>query len=1037
MFGAGLSDSADVELQSPESPEDVVEGVDVELACTVDGSGDIRIEWFRNGERVTRGGRVSFSGGGPGPGGAPARRVLHLAGATARDNGAYRCSASAAGAGPGAGPGAGVVTAGPGRSFPLAVAGAGAPLVLVPPRDTVARRGGSARLDCSYRDASFTEWYFKDTGPLKNATRFQILENGSLIILNVGRQDEGLYACVGIKEESAEVPQKYTAQLTIAYLDNLSASSFEPELSSDHLAIVPENNEFFLNCRPPKGIPPPTVKWIDPQGNGIPDSGPMRVEGTKLVIESTRSKEDSGNYTCVAENLAGTHKKSVQVVVATPPMITKDPVSTTVEEDEPAILSCQFSGMAYPVTSVRWRKDGRLLRDEGSHFHADPSNGTLKIHSVLTADRGEYVCIVNTTGFSPVYSKPAHIHVKEKLKFTPQPVNKKMELGATSKVNCKAQGSTAPTIHWIKEGQSGQSFPAHVTVNNGTLIFQGVKTSDRGRYTCVATNAQGIINATITIEVHVTPKFTVLPQNPSEAIEGYSVLIDCGAEGDPKPTIQWDKNSVMMNDLNNPRFVVLENGSLLIQEAHLSDTGKYGCTAGNSGGFKREEVSLFVRSAEGYLPDGPETSNSSEDSMMTKTVLITLGAAAAYMFLVIGLMVWCRFRRRKRKQNYLAQETAEGTSALLGKGDNVEPACAANGDTELGERSKRLSKASNKQNGHAHTNGHPRSDGENTAQSQSSHHSKKSKASYETLSYARTDLQNMMLLGNGEMGEVYLAQAKGLAGSTAPVQDGLDNGNNLGVVMVKALNHTRDEASLLEFRRQLDMFQRVNHPNIVSLLGLCREQDPHYMLLQYSDWGDLKQFLLASREKTSKKSPQSPQPPQPPKPAPLTLAQIVSLANQAAQALEHLSNLRLVHKDIAARNCLIASGLRLKISLSGLCKDTYKKEYFEHRNQILPLRWLPHEAVFEDDYSSKSDVYSYGVLVWEIFTQAEFPFHRKTDNDVLSSLQNHELHWKIPKNCTPAMTALLGRCWADSPRDRPTFSQIVLAISEMKVDTEM
>lgn len=83
----------------------------------------------------------------------------------------------------------------------------------------------------------------------------------------------------------------------------------------------------------------------------------------------------------------------------------------------------------------------------------------------------------------------------------------------------------------------------------------------------------------------------------------------------------------------------------------------------------------------------------------------------------------------------------------MGKGDNVEPACAANGDTELGERSKQLSKTTSKQNGYAHTNGHPRSDGENTAQSQSSNHSKKSKTSYETMSYARTDLQNMMLLG--------------------------------------------------------------------------------------------------------------------------------------------------------------------------------------------------------------------------------------------------------------------------------------------------
>lgn len=72
----------------------------------------------------------------------------------------------------------------------------------------------------------------------------------------------------------------------------------------------------------------------------------------------------------------------------------------------------------------------------------------------------------------------------------------------------------------------------------------------------------------------------------------------------------------------------------------------------------------YFLGAEGYLPDSPEAENSNEDSMMTKTVIITLGAAAAYMFLVVGLMVWCRFRRRRRKQNYLAQETAEGTSAL-------------------------------------------------------------------------------------------------------------------------------------------------------------------------------------------------------------------------------------------------------------------------------------------------------------------------------------------------------------------------------------
>jgi len=94
--------------------------------------------------------------------------------------------------------------------------------------------------------------------------------------------------------------------------------------------------------------------------------------------------------------------------------------------------------------------------------------------------------------------------------------------------------------------------------------------------------------------------------------------------------------------------------------------------------------------------------------------------------------------------------------------------------------------------------------------------------------------------GRGEFGEVYLAQAKGLAGQTAAVDEnqavGVPSGSNLGVVMVKALQQTRDESALLEFRRELDLFQKTHHPNVVRVLGLCREEDPHYMLLQYTDW---------------------------------------------------------------------------------------------------------------------------------------------------------------------------------------------------------
>ena len=100
----------------------------------------------------------------------------------------------------------------------------------------------------------------------------------------------------------------------------------------------------------------------------------------------------------------------------------------------------------------------------------------------------------------------------------------------------------------------------------------------------------------------------------------------------------------------------------------------------------------------------------------------------------------------------------------------------------------------------------------------------------------------------------------------------------------------------------------------------------------------------------------------------------------------------------------------------------------------MPIRWLPHEAVFEDDFSTKTDVYSFGALVWELFTRAEMPFHRLNDAAVISAMEKRELQWKTPKNASPQVMALLGRCWADCPRDRPTFAQIITAISELPSD---
>ena len=184
----------------------------------------------------------------------------------------------------------------------------------------------------------------------------------------------------------------------------------------------------------------------------------------------------------------------------------------------------------------------------------------------------------------------------EQLKFNLQPISKKLELGSSSKVHCKAQGNPVPIVRWVKEGLQYFHWPQHVEDLNGTLFFRGVRPGDEGNYTCIATNSQGVINATIRIDVTKTPYFTSLPDNITVAKEGGVAELVCRAVGQPLPTIKWDKDSVMLDSFSSDRYTAYLNGTLIIHNVQADDEGPYGCTAGNAGGFKRAEVRLIVQS---------------------------------------------------------------------------------------------------------------------------------------------------------------------------------------------------------------------------------------------------------------------------------------------------------------------------------------------------------------------------------------------------------------------------------------------------------
>lgn len=214
-----------------------------------------------------------------------------------------------------------------------------------------------------------------------------------------------------------------------------------------------------------------------------------------------------------------------------------------------------------------------------------------------------------------------------------------------------------------------------------------------------------------------------------------------------------------------------------------------------------------------------------------------------------------------------------------------------------------------------------KSDGAETTHSQSSNQSKKSKSNYDNLALSRTHLKELKLIGRGEFGDVMvgkiaksaLLSEKRNSNATTPTDD------KEVAVLVKTLTQNKDEQLLSEFKREIDMFLKLSHENVTKLFGLCREAEPHYLLFEHTDWGDLKQFLVATQKGS---------------PPPLTAVQCVAIVHQLSRGMEHLASLRMIHKDLAARNCLVTSTLKAKIGMPRLTRDPYSQEYCKHSNNV-------------------------------------------------------------------------------------------------------
>uniref|UniRef100_A0AAQ5XSQ0 Protein tyrosine kinase 7 (inactive) n=1 Tax=Amphiprion ocellaris TaxID=80972 RepID=A0AAQ5XSQ0_AMPOC len=893
-FNIKWLESGGVTLKEPISEGEIQSSSPVTLRCHIDGHPRPTCQWFKDGVKLTEKSHQINN----------KERTLTFKSASPDDSGLYYCCAKNA---------AGHVCSN--SNFTLNIIDKSFPRPVVTPEDQVVLKNEEAVFHCQFtaEPAPTLEWYHENE-LLGNKSRYVavfLLSNGTLLITQVKPRNTGAYKCVGRGLRGSHVTLE--ASLLIAEIEDMVAKASKV-FTADTLQRV--------TCRPPRGRPEPEV-WWERGGQRVPTEGRVYQDGLDLVFSPTE-EEDSGTYTCVAQNKAGRRTQEVTFTVATAPVWVSRPQDSHLEEGKPGYLHCH--AQANPQPEVTWLRNNMMITPEDSRFKMFP-NGTLRINNVEVYDGQIYGCETKTVGGR--LSGQARVIVLEKLKFTPTPQPSQcLELDNEITIQCSATGRETPTIRWTKA--DGGEVPPHVEQRNGQLHFSKVTRSDAGNYTCIASNSlQGEIRALVTLTVAVYIHFKVEPDNTT-VYQGHTAILHCQATGDPEPHIHW-----MVKDKPRPVPVIHE------------DKAPY---------------------------------------KMIQTIGLSVGAAVAYIIVVLGLMFYCK-KRRHAKRLQKGQDGEEPEMECLNGG-----AVQQNGHTtaEIQEEVAltNMGTIATTEKRHSHVN--------------------------DKLHFPRTNLQTITTLGKGEFGEVLLSKAKGI-----------EEAEEETVVLLKSLQ-TRDEQLQLDFRREAEMFAKLSHPNVVRLLGLCREAEPHYMILEYYDLGDLKQFLRISKSKDDKVKSQ-----------PISTKTKVSICAQVAHGMEHLSNHRFVHKDLAARNCLINSQRRVKVSSLSLSKDVYNSEYYHYRQAWIPLRWLPTESVFEDDFSTKSDVWAFGVLMWEVFSHGEMPYSKLNDDEVLEGLQTGKLKLPIPEGCPSKIYKLMTRCWALSLKERPSFTDIVHTLGELPSDSKV
>lgn len=287
-------------------------------------------------------------------------------------------------------------------------------------------------------------------------------------------------------------------------------------------------------------------------------------------------------------------------------------------------------------------------------------------------------------------------------------------------------------------------------------------------------------------------------------------------------------------------------------------------------------------------------------------------------------------------------------------------------------------------------------------------------------------------LGEGQFGEVHLCEAEDM-------EDFMDKDfsfdvtdNETVLVAVKMLRADANKNARNDFLKEIKIMSRLKDPNIIRLLGVCMSSDPLCMITEYMENGDLNQFL-------SRHEPEG-------MIALLSNAPTVSYSNlehmatQIASGMRYLSSLNFVHRDLATRNCLVGKNYTIKIADFGMSRNLYSGDYYRIQGRaVLPIRWMSWESILLGKFTTASDVWAFGVTLWEILTFCkEQPYSQLSDEQVIENTgeffrdQRRQIYLPQPPLCPDPIYKLMLSCWHRNSKERPSFQEIHQLLLESK-----